>query len=495
MTSHLKQAAIVILIVTSILFLSRTTRFGNEPLRTSLPNAERRSFNISNTQRPLIVLAISGGGARAAALGWSVLRELRDQAISETDGRSLIDDVGAISSVSGGSVIAAHFALTGRDGLETFRKDFLEHDNMRAIATNLINPVAVIERAWQGKSRTDAVQAMFDQQLFHGATFASVNQPGKPFLILNASDMSNGEVVDFTPNRFNDICANLDSVALSLGVVASSAVPIVLAPVALQNFAGQDCPVPPSNWADVKLKGKYGPHLNFESFNQARYTAELRHSNDVPAPNDELRRIPHLYLSDGGLSDNLGVHGLKSLVWGQTFKLRTDSSDNGPDSLVAAINEHVLRKVVVIVINARTQPSNTIAASHSPPGLVGMINAAVSYPIDAATTSLGSQITTDIASLNSDFSSAFLRLEEIKFYAVRIDFALLPSDTPKARALRVKVNNVPTSWNITADDLTAIQEAGVTLLRGQPCYQRLLLDMNASATYLDPEFARVGCHF
>ena len=124
-----------------------------------------------------------------------------------------------------------------------------------------------------------------------------------------------------------------------------------------------------------------------------------------------------------------------------------------------------------------------------------MINAAVSYPIDAATTSLSSQITTEMASLSSAISSNILSFEGVKFYAVRIDFALLPSDTPKALELRSKVNNVPTSWNITADDLTAIQDAGVTLLRGQPCYQRLLLDMNAPATYLDPNFARLGCSF
>ena len=64
---------------------------------------------------PLILVAISGGGSRAAALGWVILREVAKFRYS-TDGqtRGLIDDIGVVSSVSGGSVIAAHFARAGQ---------------------------------------------------------------------------------------------------------------------------------------------------------------------------------------------------------------------------------------------------------------------------------------------------------------------------------------------------------------------------------------------
>src|SRR5210317_2186232 len=55
-----------------------------------------------------LVLAFSGGGARAAALAYGVMLELRDTAIVvDGQGRQLIDDVKVISSVSGGSFTAA----------------------------------------------------------------------------------------------------------------------------------------------------------------------------------------------------------------------------------------------------------------------------------------------------------------------------------------------------------------------------------------------------
>ena len=108
-------------------------RFENYPLAAQQTNQERRAVDVSHSDRPLILVAISGGGSRAAALGWVVLRELsKVQYFADGQTRSLTDDIGVVSSVSGGSVIAAHFALHGAQGLDRFAPDFLEPDNMRA---------------------------------------------------------------------------------------------------------------------------------------------------------------------------------------------------------------------------------------------------------------------------------------------------------------------------------------------------------------------------
>ena len=57
----------------------------------------------------LIVLALSGGGARAASFHLGVLQGLR--AMPGRDGRPLTEHIALISSVSGGSVLAAHYGL------------------------------------------------------------------------------------------------------------------------------------------------------------------------------------------------------------------------------------------------------------------------------------------------------------------------------------------------------------------------------------------------
>ena len=63
-----------------------------------------------------IALALSGGGARAASFSLGALLQLRD--MKGADGRALIDKVALVTSVSGGSTIAAYFGLRGASGLD-----------------------------------------------------------------------------------------------------------------------------------------------------------------------------------------------------------------------------------------------------------------------------------------------------------------------------------------------------------------------------------------
>src|SRR5690349_2630841 len=175
-----------LLIACLVLTACASTRFENSPLTTRQTNEERRTIDVSHSDRPLILVAISGGGSRAAALGWVVLRELSTfQYGSSGQTRRLTDDIGVVSSVSGGSVIAAHFALNGAEGLERFAPDFLERDNMRTLELEAADPITWFRLAIAGSARVDIVEELFDRQLFNNRTFADLNQRGKPFLILN----------------------------------------------------------------------------------------------------------------------------------------------------------------------------------------------------------------------------------------------------------------------------------------------------------------------
>lgn len=484
-----------------------STHFESTALAGAEPNAERRVIDLSNPERPLVMVAISGGGSRAAALGWAVLSELRDQTIATGGPHSLADDIGVVSSVSGGSVIAAHFALTGKEGLAEFKQNFLLPDNMEILAADFLNPFAILGRALAGDSRTDAVRDMFDRELFHGKTFAAVNQPGRPYLILNATEVSSGEIFAFTPGRFDDICANLDGQRLSVGVAASSAVPIAVAPIALRNFAGPGCPAKPaSGWPERELRKTYSPFINLEAYKRARFAADLRRSNDTATANDppdfaRRRRIPYVYLLDGGMADNLAVRGLMEAIAApegpRMIANPLPGSGMPPGSLLAAINGGALRKVVVIIINARAEPANGLALQDSRPGILAMISAVASQPINAATTSIASQMSVLLAELNaaSGSGSGDPKFAGLRVYPVMIDFDQLPLATPEQRGLRDKVKNVPTSWKISSGDLAAVQEAGATLLKRHPCYGRLLLDLAAAAPFVDANWAKSGCRF
>ncbi len=488
------------LLAAALLLLSGcATTFENQPLASGASNPERRAVDVSNPDRPLILVAISGGGSRAAALGWAVLRELRQFRYAAADGtqRPLTDDIAVVSSVSGGSVIAAYFALEGTAGLDRFESEFLAPDNTRTLALEALNPITWFSLAGSGGSRSQLVERLFDRQLFKNRTFAALNQPGKPYLILNATDMASGEVFAFTPQRFDDICSDLDAQAISTGVAASAAVPVVFTPIAMRNFSVDHCigrPLPP--WVNTRMKGRYAPYLNLDTFKLARYANDLRRGPD------SYRTIDYLYFLDGGLADNLGVHGLLEAVSSPNaapiVAPKATGPSGAPGNLLMAINTGAVRKLAVLVINARADPANAIYQNPSRPGIVGMVGSVTSIPIDSTTSSVAAQIDVLLSQFNgagggtggAPGSPLFAGL---KVYNMTIDFDQLRASDPVQRALRDEAKQIPTLWTITKPNLDVIEKAGTTLLHQHPCFQRLLADMSIAAPFVDPAFAKTGC--
>jgi NTE family protein len=96
-----------------------------------------------NSENLLLYLTFSGGGTRAAALSYGVLEELRKTEVA-IDGkkRRLLDEVDAISSVSGGSFTAGYFGLFGDRIFEDFETKFLKKNIQGALAVRtLFNPI------------------------------------------------------------------------------------------------------------------------------------------------------------------------------------------------------------------------------------------------------------------------------------------------------------------------------------------------------------------
>jgi NTE family protein len=477
-----------------LLLAGCATRFENFPLPGSDDNPERRAVDVSHEERPLILVAISGGGSRAAALGWVVLREMaKFRYPSLTPARSLIDDIGVVSSVSGGSVIAAYFALYGPEGLERFASDFLVPDNMRTLGLDAANPITWFQLAVTGSSRIDVVEELFDNQLFKNKTFSELNQPGKPYLILNATDMATGEVFAFTPKRFDDICSDLDREPISAGVAASSAVPIVLSPVAFRNYSVTHCQGRPTpQWITTRLEGRFARYLNLDTYRLALYANDLRRGQA------SLRKIDYLYFLDGGLADNLAIHGLLETIsspYAAPIIAAPGSTLPPRSTILDALSAGKIRKIAVIVVNARADAASTISQTASRPGIVGMVEAVTSVPLDSTTASVSSQMEVLLAQLNaaSAGGAGDPLFKGLKVYAVQVNFDQLRVSDPVQRELRDRANAIPTLWSITKENREVLEQAGTILLHQHPCFQRLLLDMEIRADFVDPAFAKAGC--
>ena len=508
---RLSSYAALVVLGAALLGACSTAHFENTPLQGAEPNAERRVVDQTNPARPLVLVAISGGGSRAAALGWAVLSEL-NRAPYKVDGlppHTLAQDVAVISSVSGGSVIAADFALTGPAGLADFKTQFLDPNLTEELVWQILNPFHLLSAAVSGTSRTERAAAMFDQRVFHGKTFKDINQSegNHPYLVLNATDLGTGDVFSFTPDDFDAICSSLDDMSIAKAVAASSAVPVALAPIALEDFAvpvgDKGCKAPAARqWPAYELTNGSSQYTDLATYKHARYLNELRHGQysggGRSAP--PYRDLRYVYLVDGGVADNLGIHGLMR-AWTQAsgpaiLAMPDTGGTHVRQSILSAINRGGVQRIVVVVINAKSEGTPKLSQSRELPGVIDMIEGVVNIPIDAATGDTASQITDLVDQLRSAGGAAQqIQAAEaqaaprsgsptaplfgaLKVDDVVVDFDLITTDN----ALRDKVKAISTSWNLGQDQLCALELAGRELVRQNPNFQKMAKDLGIPAS-------------
>jgi NTE family protein len=417
---------------------------------------------------PFIVMSFSGGGMRATALAYSVLDELGTYSYVAANGerRTLLDDVQIVSSTSGGSVTAAYFALHGdkdrREQLRPLVTDFIDRDNMASLVWQAANPLTWAKLATPGYSRVDVVRELFDKRLFHGATYADIEGGNRPFIILNGTDMSSGVTFAFTPQYFDDICADLGQFPLATAVAASTAVPVALTPITLKNYSGVDCgnrEVPKT--ISKSLANEFAKYLNFEHFKLARYENALR-----KGPN-AYGVVDYVHVVDGGLADNLGLRSLDEALF----------SVNPTIPFYEQLNRAGIGKFVAIVVNARAGGPSDLSQDGSTPGLVSMVSSVVGDPInvvsDAADTAFR-QVLDDLkSSTNAEPEAA------LSSYLVEVDFDLLDAQDSRQRELRDAAKAIPTSWSISHEQAAIVAETARLLLAQHPCFKLLLGDLHA----------------
>ena len=113
---------------------------------------------------------MSGGGKRAASFGYGALEGMRDKMVPTRSGpRPLLDQLDAISGVSGGSFPVAITGCTGRRCLANSKRK--------------VEP---------GIGTNDFMDRVYDRTMFHGATFADLQARGRPLIAIGATDISYG---------------------------------------------------------------------------------------------------------------------------------------------------------------------------------------------------------------------------------------------------------------------------------------------------------------
>ncbi len=241
----------------------------------------------------------------------------------------------------------------------------------------------------------------------------------------------------------------------------------MLTPVAFQDYSnGCQGKLRNGEWIRVDLSNPYTPYLNLPEYKDAHYSNDLRHGANP------YRQIDYLYFLDGGLADNLGTRSLRSAL--------IASYDDA--EVLRAINDGKIRRLVVVVVNARSDPPNKLYQQPQQPGLVGQIQAVTSVPIDANTANSETALSALLGELAQAAAgdTGQAKFAGMRIYGITVDYDQIPADTPAHIALRDMAKDVPTSWTLTAPQLAVTEDAGRFLLRRHPCYRALLGDLHAS---------------
>lgn len=184
-----------------------------------------------------VALSFSGGGTRAAALSYGVLSKLQEIRMGRNDGAlRLLDEVDVISSVSGGSFTSAYYGLFGERIFKDYKERFLYRDLQGELAIELFKPWNWMRLASPYYSRIDMAAEFYDRTIFDGALFQTLVDRGRrPYVAMNATNMTTGDRFTFTQEEFDLIGSDLAAFPVARAVAASSAFPFLLSPVSLVN--------------------------------------------------------------------------------------------------------------------------------------------------------------------------------------------------------------------------------------------------------------------
>jgi NTE family protein len=408
--------------------------------------AERQSVST------VVLLSFSGGGKRSAAFGYGVLRGLRDYPIViDGNQRRLLDEVDILSSVSGGSFPAAYYGLY-RDKIFTdFERDFLNQDIEKYIYGSNLLPWRFAKALFNPNYGTnDRMAEVYDNLMFHGATFADLQRAGRPLVSINATDVDTGLEFQFVQDQFDLICSDLLSYPVARAVAASNGFPILFNPITLKSFRPQ-------------CAGRVPAWIRADEGN----TDPLSRTHELAASESlylDAERTKYVHLLDGGIADNLALRSMINM----SMVLSGDIEDFGRRFDLGRV-----RRIVLISSDGQAENDTSTARQIHLTGLGQLFNVVSGTQIDRYNFE-----TMVLARQQLDILRDAVRKERCEKGPIAADghacndvqvfFAHLSLGGITDKAERDRLAKIPTGLTIDAPDVARLVVAGETQVMQSP---------------------------
>lgn len=449
----------------SVLFLTACT--AHYTVNTQITNVQaveryylRNQAQSQKSDELLLILTFSGGGTRAAALSYGVLKALADTQVV-VGGRQLrlLDEVDVISSVSGGSFTSAYYGLFGDRILKDFEPRFLNRDVEGELALRLISPSNWSKLASSYYDRSDLVAEYFDEILFEGKTFGDFQLPRLPLIAINATDIALGSQFTFLADRFAPICADLSSYPVSRAVTASAAVPGPFSTIVLKNYAGT---------CDYQL-----PEWAVKAIREDQQVTRRYQNAQILSSYLDAEKYAYIHLFDGGLSDNLGVR----------FILNYTARHKNVREQMHALGLQNTNKLAIIVVNARGQMQPHFAKKRESAPIIDTIGLISSIPLDRYSFDTLDLLRRDIKDWKKAITAVRCKNAKVdvrspdddcraRSYLIEVSLDQTPDETERRHLM-----NLPTSFKLSAKDVDRLRDAARDILSASDDFQRLVSDL------------------
>ena len=428
----------------------------NEPLKPSALNAGLGSISVGgyrptalphgeSSDQLLVLLASSGGGKRSAAFSYGVLRGLRDFEIPVNGHeRRLLDELDTYAAVSGGSFPAAYYGLYRNRTFETFERDFLKAD-----IEDYIWGIYLLPWNWEWVvnplyGTNDEMGVIYDELMFHGATYADLIRNGKPFISINATDINYGSVFGFSQDQFDLICSDLSTFPVASAVAASNGFPVLFSPITLTSYSKQCAGREPTWVKNADIGGDLSRQHNL---------AELARLYLDP------KKTSYVHLMDGGIADNLAMR----------FMIETALAYGDNLDRIREVGGTRIRRILLISADGESSRDSSWPQERTVSGLGQIVSAVSGAQIDSY------NFETMILA-NSELERAGALLKKLRCAEapvidghpcddVRVFFEHLALSAIADPAEREKLQHIPTGLTIPDADVDQLVAAGEKQVR------------------------------
>lgn len=400
------QRSILILCVSLFIFCGCSM---NAYQNIALPNGNTSNTNmkasyivenrVNSNKDTLFILALSGGGSRAAYFSSLVMLSLEKY--------KLLNEVDVISSVSGGSLPAAYYAISkDKDNANSGDRVWDDETIKNLISKNYILrwlgnwfwPSNMMKYWVTAYNRSDIMSQTFADNMFDNTisgidyTFNDINND-RPNIIINSTNATTGKfskVFSFTKEDFDGINSNIGEYRISDAVMSSASFPGVF------NF------------------------MNLKDYAYDKY----------------------VHVFDGGNSDNLG---LKSVF------------------IVLQQNKEKYKKIVVVLVDSFIDSSGI--SKDKADGRSFLDHFIDSNFMDSFDSLLSANRMSNVENMVRELKGSYYAGKQVIFYHIKFDNVKMFESDIAGSNLYGKLQNIKTDFKINDDGITSLEVATKFLMQ------------------------------